>query len=215
MRKLTLMFFWLGTAAFAQKGSFELGLSAGINSAKVSNADDQSFLKVDSKYGLNIGLSADYFLTDHWSVKTRLAYDEKGLDGHFLRRPLDQASGFAFRDINSDFKLTYLTVPVTVNRHFGKTFDFSIGLGGYVGFLLDSNEEDHQSLFGTSRKFSETDFGVVGTIAVKYPLAAKLKIGLQYEFQQGLSELYNPNPATSPQHFNSRHNLSVGCYYVL
>ena len=148
------------------------------------------------------------------SLKAKLIYDQKGLDGYYLKRPLDQASGYVFRESNSDFELTYLTLPIAVQWHFGKKVDFAIGGGAYLGLLLESNESEHQFNSGFGRNFSETDFGVVGSFVAKYPLSSDFKIGFEYEFQQGFSELYNPNK-TGLDHFNSRMSFNVGCYYSL
>ena len=204
-------------AAFgmAQKGRLEFGISGGLNAAKVSNAEEQAFFEVDPNYGINIGLSVDYFLSSHWSVKGKLVYDQKGLDGQFLRRPSDEASGFSFREVNSDFKMDYLTIPVSVNWHFGKKVEIEMGVGGYVGVLLDSNDDEHQFELGRSRRFSKTDFGAVGALVAKYRLTDEFKIGLEYELQQGFSEVYKSQYSVDLTHYNSRHSINIGCYYSL
>lgn len=215
MKKLFILALLTFNIGLAQKGNFEIGFSGGLNLASVSNPDNELNQKGDVKKGFNIGISADYFVSNHWSVKAKLIYDQKGLEGEELRRFPDPAMGIPFIDFNSNFEMDYLTLPVTVNWHFGKKVDFSVGLGGYAGFLLDSNEDEHKSTLGSSRQFSETDFGAVGIFTATYPLTNHFKIGLEYEYQHGLAELYKPNLLNGSDHFNSRHSINIGCYYSL
>lgn len=215
MKKLFVFVLFACQIGLAQKGHFEIGLSAGLNSSKVSNPDDELNQKADPNKGCNVGFSADYYLSDHWSLKGKLIYDQKGLDGSYVIRALDQASGFNDRHFNSNYELEYLTLPITVNWHFGKKVNFSIGVGGYVGYLLSSNEKEHQTFLGGRFHFSTTDYGAAGTIAIKYPLMTSLKIGLEYERQQGFADLYPKRYTNSPKHQNSRNSFSLGLYYSL
>ena len=198
----------------AQKnGDLQLGFSAGLNISSVSNPDIETNQNVDSKKGLNAGVSAEYFILNHWSLKGKLIYDQKGLQGNYFRKPIDQASGYVFREYNSDFEMNYLTVPISLQWHFVEKVDFGIGVGGYAGLLLESNDTEHQ-FFGNRRQFSKTDFGAIGSLTIKYPLTNNFKIGFEYEFQQGFSDLYSPNN-TSDKHLNSRQSFNICCFYSI
>lgn len=63
--------------------------------------------------------------------------------------------------------------------------------------------------------FEEMDYGAVVSAGVKYPLTEALRIGLEYEFQQGFSEVLNPNIYPRDKQTNSRHSFNLGIYYRL
>lgn len=163
-------------ASFAQdKGDVEFGVNIGYNVSNITNNDQR--ISSDSGNGLNVGVAADYFFSDRWSIKGKLIYDQKGWNNDNL--------GFGVTDINLD----YLTVPVMANWHFGSKRNWYLNFGPYVGFLM--NAEDTRSKIDVKPLLNTTDFGLAFGIGVKIPVSDKLKVSLEYDGQSGLTSVFN------------------------
>ncbi|MFT3793180.1 porin family protein [Flavobacterium sp.] len=226
MKKILMAILLASQFGLAQKGKFEFGLVGGYNTASVSSIQAPfSDQDVSSRAGVNIGLSSEYHFAENWSVNLKVLYDQKGLDGYNVSFDLTPESGYNQFGSFSDFDLKYLTFPVTAHWNFGKKVNFSIGAGGYVGYLLDSNADDINrisfdplDLNGNSTlnplDFEEMDYGAVVSAGAKYPLTEAFRIGFEYEFQQGFSEVLQPN-IYRDKHTNSRHSFNLGVYYRL
>lgn len=179
-----------------QKGSFELGVNLGFNAATV-----QAGINTNSSYrsGVNLGVSADYFFSDRWSIKTKLAFDQKGWSGGFI----DLISRQSFP---KDYKIDYITVPVMTNWHFGKKRNWYLHFGPYLGFLTSANE----AAFGTDLEegMQKTDFGLDLGIGVKFPVSPKAKLFLELDGQSGFIDIISQNEGTSIM--NSRSSINFG-----
>ncbi|PJJ83816.1 porin family protein [Mucilaginibacter auburnensis] len=178
MKKLfTTLFAVLGffTLAHAQQSKgVELGIGIGYNGASVSNDNNHS---TKSKSGFNAAISVDNYFSDRWSLKAKAIYDQKGWAEGYL----GEAKGI-------DFSLNYLTVPVMANWHFGKTRNWYLNFGPYVGFLLSADA----SQFNGSLKqfFNSADGGLAYGIGVKLPVADKTKFFIEFDGQNGVTDLF-------------------------
>ncbi|NHM07086.1 PorT family protein [Flavobacterium sp. CYK-4] len=166
-----------------QKGTVEFGSNIGFNRSAINSSEGST----DAGSGFNIGVSADYYFSRTWSIKTKLIYDQKGWDNGFI-----EFYSFDPNVIDSsyktDFNLNYLTIPVMANWHFGRTKNWYLNFGPYAGFLLNAEE----TRFSTDVKegFNTTDFGVALGVGVKIPVSNKLKIFFEYEENYGFSEVF-------------------------
>ena len=192
----------LGSVAFAQeKGKVELGFNVGYNSAYVSDSENSS----DSRSGFNFGAMADYYFSNRWSIKAKLIYDQKGWDNGILD-DLDTGSRY-----ETNYELTYLTVPVMANWHFGKKRNWYLNFGPYAGFLLSAED----SRFGIDLKdgFKPVDFGLAFGIGVKIPVSDKLKISLEYDGQSGFTDVFEENDYSAVT--NARGAFNVGIVFLM
>lgn len=191
-------------ASFGQrnkKGIVEFGVNIGYNAFNVGNSNGNS----DSGSGVNVGLAADYFFSDRWSIKGKLIYDQKGWDNGFYN---DLDSGIVY---TTDYKLDYLTVPVMANWHFGRKRNWYLNFGPYAGFLMGANETTNSR--NVKEAFNSTDFGISFGIGVKIPVSDKLKISLEYDEQDGLSDIFKVNSGSDAK--NSRGSFNVGLNFLL
>lgn len=168
---------FVAASSAQDKGDVEFGVNIGYNISNITNNDER--ISSDSGNGLNVGVAADYFFSDRWSIKGKLIYDQKGWDNHNL--------GFGVTNINLD----YLTVPVMANWHFGSKRNWYLNFGPYVGFLM--NAEDTRSKIDLKPLLNTTDFGLAFGIGVKIPVSDKLKVSLEYDGQSGLTEVLKNN----------------------
>ncbi len=211
MKKVIVFAFVLfSLTSFGQKnkkGDFECGFNLGYNMSDIgNNANDIS----EEGSGINVGLAADYFFSDRWSIKGKLIYDQKGWDNGFIDiLSFDPANPLT--RYRTDFNLNYLTVPVMANWHFGKKRNFYLDFGPYVGFLLSADETTFNN--NVDEYFNSIDFGISFGIGVKIPVSDKLKISFELEEQDGFSYVFKNNLGSKGK--NGRGSINVGVNFLL
>jgi opacity protein-like surface antigen len=199
MKKIfTTLFMVVGisTLALAQKGKTEFGLGIGYSGASVSTGNSNE--NTDAIGGVNIALSFDQYFSDAWSLKAKLTYDQKGWANGFLDLGTTSIN-------NVDFKLNYITVPVMANWHFGRTHNWYLDFGPYVGFLTSATESYTGSDVKSS--FNTTDGGLAAGIGVKIPVSDKIKFFIEYEGQSGVVNIFQTSDNTV---LNNRGSFNIG-----
>ena len=180
---LTVLLLFSIAITFSQtKGNIEMGANIGYNSSIISG--DQ--LAVEYGNGVNIGLAADYYFSDRWSIKAKLIYDQKGWNKDFYTD--DGWETYYPTNIN----LNYITMPVMANWHFATKRNWYLNFGPYVGFLVSAKETTGGN--DVSHIFTSNDFGLAFGIGVKIPVSDKLKLFLEYDAQSGGTDILKPNP---------------------
>ena len=185
-----------------EKGKFEFGLNAGYNMATVTSGT-----KANGTYrsGIAIGAFGDYFIADDWSIKAKLTYDQKGWNKGFIE---DTNTGQSYQ---TNYHMDYLTIPVMASWHFGRTKNWYMHGGPYVGMLLSSKETS----FGTDLKdyTSKLDVGLDFGLGVKIPLGNKVKILFELDGQSGFLNVFNDSQSVSIKH--SRTSFNTGLVFDL
>jgi hypothetical protein len=185
----------ISTLSFAQtKGSTEFGAGAGVNFSVVLSGASSRY-----RPGLNIGISADHYFSDQWSVKAKLNYDQKGWNYGFIDYGADSYI--------TNYQLNYLSVPVMANWHFGHTRNWYLNFGPYVGFLLNA----HETAGDTNVKdiFNTTDAGLAVGIGIKFPITNKARFFVEFLGQGGVIDIVNHNEGYSSLN-NSTSGFNVG-----
>ncbi len=184
---------------FAQeKGNFELGGNIGVNFSNIAlsgNVDGET----DSKIGLNLAASGEYYFNDRWGLKAKLIYDQKGWADSFVEDPR------TFRVVEGDMELNYLTIPVMANWHFGKKRNWYLNFGLYTAFLLSAEVAG----IDTKEGFENSDFGLALGIGVKFPISDKAKLFLEYDAQSGFSNIFKDSGSISARNGRSAFNFGV------
>lgn len=201
MKKLFLTFFAVAAICLSAKAQqskgVELGFGVGFNGATVVSNDNET---TKSKSGFNVAFSLDSYFSNRWSIKTKAIYDQKGW-----------ADGYAaIGDIlyqKADYSLNYITIPVMANWHFGKTRNWYLNFGPYVGFLLDAKMSAYTGSFKSS--FNSVDGGLAYGIGIKLSLSQKTKFYFELEGQSGVSTIFKYNASTTDAHV-ARGSINVG-----
>ena len=186
----------------AQKTSgFELGGSLGLNYSVVAESDGQN--STDGFTSFNLAASGEYYFSDRWGLKAKLILDNKGWGNGFIT------------DINgtttTDFKLSYLTVPVMANWHFGSTRKWYLHFGLYAGFLL--NAEAQATGQDVSDGIQSVDIGLAAGIGYKFPVSENANMFIEYDGQGGFTDLFKDNLGTTVT--NSRSSFNIGVLFSL
>jgi len=202
MKKLVLIgLFVLGFSAVAQeKGNVEFGVTVGYSSANVTTGYFQS----ETSSGFNAGVSAEYYFSDRWGIKGRILYDQKGWDkGYFID---ENDNSFP-----ADYSLNYITVPVMANWHFGRKRNWYLNFGPYIGFLANATESSADT--DVKEGFCSTDFGLSYGIGVKIPVSNKMKLSLEFDGQEGFSDVFKVNQNSAVR--NYRGSFNVGLLFLM
>ena len=201
MKKIfTTLFMVLSVLTLVQAQNRSKGIEFGIGggytrSYMVENATNKTST---GRNGFNLFVSADNYFSDRWSLKAKIAYDEKGFTDVLNPRPNVTVSGV-------DFKLMYITVPVMANWHFGKTRNWHLNFGPYIGFLQSA--EENYSKINLKPNLNSTDLGFSGGIGIKIPVSNQTKFFIEYEWQSGFTNVIKN---MSPSVQNARNSLNIG-----
>ena len=108
--------------------------------------------------GVAFGVGADYFFNNRWSIRSGLFYQSMGSKINAVK----------------DYKerITYLTLPVNANWHFGRTKRWNLNFGPSIGYLLsaDGNGKDLKD------KFNKTQIGFNAGIGYKIEITNQISI---------------------------------------
>lgn len=194
------------SAAFAQtKSNVEFGANIGYNVSYV-NESGYGDLNSPTVGGVNLGVSADFKTSDRWSIKVKAIYDQKGwADGYLIDNQGETIN-------NMNFQLNYITVPVLATWHFGRTRNWYLNFGPYVGFLLSANETATNT--DVKSAFNSTDAGIALGIGVKFPITNKLTLFIEDDGQAGVLNIFKNSP-NGVEVQNVRSGLNVGINFPL
>jgi hypothetical protein len=192
------------TAASAQtKGKTEFGINVGLNTATVftnSGYGYYGYTNPDYRVGFNVGLTADHYFSDRWSLKAKVIYDQKGWDSGYIS--FNDNSSYA-----TDYKLNYLTIPVMANWHFGRTRNWYLNFGPYIGILLNAKESAKNT--DVKPYINNPDGGLAVGIGVKFPIGEGSKFFIEYLGQGGVGDVFKNNFDTSVNNSVSSFNIGV------
>ena len=180
------------------KNTVEFGANIGYNLSNISAADYNGYTYYLS--GFNAGVSLEYYFSDKWGIKGKLLYDQKGGGGGVLTFE----DGTQIDNVN--FHLNYITIPVMANWHFGRTRNWYLNFGPYVGVLMNARESYTNK--DIKDDFNSTDFGLAVGIGVKFPISKSVKMFIEADGQGGITDIFKNNPDESVQ--NSRSSINVG-----
>lgn len=186
----------------AQKeGGFEFGGNLGVSTSVIATSDSQ--ITSDNLTSFNLGVSGEYYFSDRWGLKTKLILDNKGWGNGFL---IVQGNFTA-----TDVKLTYLTLPVMANWHFGSTRKWYLHFGLYAGFLL--NAEAKVNGTDVSEAIESVDIGLAAGIGYKFPIAENANMFIEYDGQGGFTDVFANNTGDAVR--NSRSSFNIGVLFNL
>jgi len=194
------------SSTFAQtKNNVEFGANIGYNVAYI-NETGYGSLNSPAIGGVNLGVSADIKVSDRWSIKGKLIYDQKGWnDGYVV-----EADGRTVDYV--DFRINYITIPVTANWHFGRMRNWYLHFGPYAGFLISAKEPSSNT--DVKSAFNSTDFGLDLGIGVKFPIADNVKMFIELDGQSGVTNLFRSDDGGSSVQ-TARSSINIGFVFPI
>ncbi len=144
------------TAQETNKGKFNIGFDGGV---QFTNAEDRTTISpVSRKTGYTFGPYAEYFISDLFTVRLGLYFDNRGFKQDDLYVGLADSSQIipdsvvysagSYLHIVRDYSLNYLTIPLSINYVQGSDrFKIMVGVGVYYSILLNANLEGYNDLY--------------------------------------------------------------------
>lgn len=169
-----------------EKGTIELIPQVGFS---ISNFYGNDTSDNDAISTLSIGVGADYYLNNRWSIRSGLHYQTMGSDVS------DTILG-----------LSYLTVPLNANWHFGKERKWNLNFGPSVGLLTYAKLGD----LDVKDDFNKVQVGFNVGIGYKFELTKKLSLLVDYQGMAGLT-----NAAKEATLKNGYGSVNVGAVFKL
>ncbi len=133
---------------------------------------------------ITAGVSGDCFFSDRWSIKTKFSSDNKGWSDEYYSLPQSKL-------ITGDFQLSYITIPVMANWHFGVKRSWYLNFRLYAGILLSAKDSEFNN--DLKEDFNSTDFGVALGIGFKFVINDRTKFYIEYDGQAGIFSLFDEN----------------------
>lgn len=190
--KIAFLMVFLYSLAYGQDSKFAVGFNVTptITSLKGAIKPPISFnngnngnvptIFYGSQYSFSAGLSVEYFVCKHLSIKSGLAYERKGAQTY--RYPMDDIIDGYWPPNNMDKKMNfdYLTLPILGSFSTKGKIKFYMDAGIFLGFLVSqkdiiaadgSNPELINNNYAAVRKL---DFGLSLGLGLRMPLTKKL-----------------------------------------
>ncbi|MCQ6956606.1 porin family protein [Mucilaginibacter aquariorum] len=187
----------ISTTAFSQtKGTTQFGATIGYNASTVTAS---GLTNSDYRSGFNIGIVADHYFSESWSIKVKALYDQKGWNSGYL----ETGNG----SYTTNYQLDYLTIPVMANWHFGRTKNWYLNFGPYLSFLLNAKETANS--MDVKSIFSSTDAGLDVGIGIKFPVSNSTKFFIELNGLAGVSDLVKDNQGSTLRSSVSAINIGL------
>ncbi len=133
-----------------------------------------------------------YPVSKKLNLRFHLAYEKKGSKGETFYK-LDSTSTNIVDDFVPTTKYNYLTLPILLERSFGKNVKFSIGAGAHVAYvvrikdIIDYGNAGRETLIRKDFSFiNRVDIGLSGSANMMYPISDKLGININLLYNRGL-----------------------------
>lgn len=185
--------------AFSQAPSKSIEIGAGIGFSS-ANASSGSITNDAYRSGFNVALSAENYFSDRWGLKVKVIYDQKGWNGGYL-------TDASYHTTYTNYELNYITVPVMADWHFGRTRNWYLNFGPYIGFL--ANAKASSLNMDVKDYFKSTDIGIALGIGIKFKIAEKTKLFIEFDGQGGASDIIKDNTGSSINVQRSSFNIGL------
>lgn len=160
-----------------EKGNIELTPIIGYSA---SYQLDSFLFGSSSVSGIQTGIYGNYFLNNRWSLRTGLLYQKMGTN---------KVDFSIFTNEYSE-RTNYITVPLTVNYHFGTERKWYINYGIGIGFLTnaEANYNDGNGFVDINNLANPTQFLINGGIGYKFEIMPKFLVVVENSNLIGLTD---------------------------
>lgn len=159
------------------KGNIELTPIIGYSA---SYQLDSFLFGSSSVSGIQLGIYGSYFFNDRWSLRTGLLYQKMGTNDVDFTIFINEYSE----------RTKYITIPLTVNYHFGIKRNWFVNYGIGLGFLTDAeaNYNDGNGFISINKFANSTQFGINGGIGYRFKISPKLLVVVENSNLIGLTD---------------------------
>lgn len=160
-----------------EKGNIELTPIVGYST---SYQLDSFLFGSSAVSGIQLGIYGNYFFNNRWSLRTGLLYQKMGTND----------VDFAIFSSEYSERTNYITVPLTVNYHFGTKRNWYVNYGIDVGFLTnaEANYNDGNGFVDINDLANSTQFGINGGIGYKFKISPNFLMVVENSNLIGLTD---------------------------
>ena len=151
--------------------------------------------------------------------KGKVIYDQKGTDDGTLTltEPAEDGGSQIITYGGLHFHMNYITVPVMANWHFGRTRNWYLHFGPYVGFLASANATSgggslNNQAIDIKDQLNSVDGGLALGIGVKFPLTKNVSLFLEDDGQAGVGNVFKQSDGFSNS-ITERSSLNIGLIF--
>lgn len=155
--------------AQSDSGDFTIAPQIGLNLSNYSSSKD---LNNKVRVAFNIGVIAEYYFNDRWSLRSGLVYDSKGTK-------IDISEG-EYVD-----KLNYIALPLHANWHFGSNRNWFLNFGPTLGFLASAKTDTPDGEIDIKDNVNSFDIGLGVGIGYKFEVSESSEFYIQYQGYNG------------------------------
>ncbi|WP_445452697.1 porin family protein [Flavobacterium sp. 25HG05S-40] len=186
MKKVILVIAVVLTATIANaqlrvKGAIELAPQIGYSSSNYFGGDAGSLNNPVA--GVAFGITGDYFFNNRWSIRSGLLLQKMGTE----------VAGF-------EDNLSYVTIPVNANWHFGSTRKWYLNFGPSLSILTSAKNENGDNI---KDFFKTTQIGLNVGIGYKIEVAKNFSVLIDYQGVSGLTDIIKDSEFSTSNNFGS------------
>ena len=189
-----------------------IGVTAGLNVSNMTTKSDGQSETNDFKAGFQVGVVADFAITENFSIIPELLFSQRGAK--------HEVKGDANNYEKSSMTLNYLQLPINAAYKFdvGMGSKLFIFAGPYLGYGLSGKTKWEDVFEGKKETGSENvkfgskendvkpfDFGVNAGVGYQYE-----KIFFKLQYNLGLANLSNASGSSAK---NTNIGVSVGYFF--
>lgn len=193
--------------------TYSFGFFAGPSFA--NNSSETTYFEYESRWGIDAGISFEAGFTEHWSLRSDLAYFTRGYQFPLL---FTDNFGNIVGEGFSRTTLNYLSIPVKGQFAYGEKLQI-LGYAGVYGSMIlgaksmikleDSDGTEYVE--EVKDDVSPFDFGVVGGLGLNIPVN-RMDVSLRSNYFYGFGDVIESSFAES---FNRAFNLELGLTWKL
>lgn len=186
MKKVILVIAVVLTATIAnaqlrENGAIELAPQIGYSNSNYFGGDAGSLNNPVT--GVAFGITGDYFFNNRWSIRSGLLFQKMGTE----------VAGF-------EDNLSYVTIPVNANWHFGSTRKWYLNFGPSLSILTAAKNENGDNI---KDFFNTTQISLNVGIGYKIEVAKKFSILIDYQSVSGLTDIIKDSEFSTRNNFGS------------
>lgn len=198
-----------------------VGLKGG---ASWTNIQATGFLtEVDTKLGMNLGLTYDYMLKKYLSIESGIIYDQRGFTNEVIITNVEGAE--TGEKLTSKYNFDYVSIPLKIEYNYGKKAYFFGAIGVTPSYLVQakmiipSAELEGGTFFGQkidlTKDVNRFDLGGLAEVGFGYKFNEKLWLYSAFSYQRSFTSITNSNYLANSEIKHYGMNVNLGLKYAL
>ena len=174
-------------------GAFTIASQTGVNLSTYASSSG-----FDARISFNVGIIGEYYFNDSWSIRSGFVYDNMGAEDSFG---------------NTD-KLSYISVPVNVNFHFGSGRNWYVNFGPQISFIVSAEADlANGREIDIEDGVNSVDIGVAAGIGYKFDVLDNFQLFVDIQGYGGFLTVNDINLFDDLR--NVRSSFNVGGIFKL